>query len=373
MKALIYSMLAFVAGITFVSCDNDNENDPKDDSVFLFSASVNVIFGDNEQGAEEQKSVALNALKSVGFSADKLTMEYSGIESDAVNVLNDKMAQVEQEVQSNMNDGIINVGVKGAKKNNYTTENDKKHTIRQWYSKEFRHNFVGGSAPGSTGLSKTGHDFYWVKFIRSEETSYYPIGYYEDDYYTQFGTDTNLDAGGDYIYLILEHSGKRNNSPENDQEFKWESQYENTYITDVIGIYGGGEPQSIRIDGRTYKKMNRVADLNKKASGEYVWLYATTDPMPGYQGYYLNTGAADYTYDLPGCRMLTLKKDFVANNYLNTPNTYRGHRIVERVVQAYSTKGKPMGELDTNYGQHDEKSCYYERLVLTYASKSANY
>lgn len=72
--------------------------------------------------------------------------------------------------------------------------------------------------------------------------------------------------------------------------YVWENAYADKYITDVICIYGGGEPQQITIDGRRYQKANRVADLNKHASGEYVYLYTTTDPVKGYEGYYLNTG-----------------------------------------------------------------------------------
>lgn len=364
MKKNFYLTLALVASMAFSSCNKD-ENTGDSNVVYKFSASFNLESMTSKEVEETMTAAVKSVFLSAGFSADNFTLELSAPDSaTASQIIIDKMTRVENEVKDKFEKGIVTLRVKGSEKKYLGDNNDKNHPISVWYSKEMRKSVVSaGKYPIVYGLLEYeyDHNYQFVKWIRSEEFYFRPWEQSRGDYFILFGVDTNNGAGGDYVYLFLEHSGKAGGN-----EFVWENQYANSYITDVIGVYGGGEPQTLRIDGRTYKKQNQVADLNKKATGEYVWIYTTSDPMPGYQGYYLITG--NWMND-QCCRMLQGGNESAAVNNLNSPYFYNGHRIVERVVQAYDKYGNHKGELNTNYSLNG----YLMRLVMTYATKNTGY
>lgn len=379
MKKYFYFVLALVVGVVFASCSKDNDDptpNPEVGSVFLFSASISLDSSVDSTHAVTMMETAEKALLSVGFSADNYTMELSGPDSAAVSqILMDKMAQVEEAVKANLKSGIIIVGVKGAEKKNYTEDNNKNRSVSQWYHKrlgsshangsDYRYGFLQGK---TTSSGKKYHGYRFVKSIATTE-HYFSQSLMKDlDYETYIMKDLNDGAGGDYIYLWLKHSGKANTPFESSSNhFVWEGKY----ITDVIAIYGGGEPKTIRIDGRNYTKASGVGDLNKKAGGEYIWLYTTTDPVAGYQGYYLNTGCDITTEHHMRCRVVWSDEgDFDATKDLGSPKVYEGHRFVERAVKAYKTNGSSAGLLDTNYSRGDGDRIH---LILVYATKEGGY
>lgn len=365
MKKYLNLFLALVVSSAFTACKDYEEFD--NNSVFLFSASCDFNSHDNEETVEEQRAIVNNALKEVGFSLDDFTMELTGSDSAAVNsILQKKMARVEEIIKSDLKVRVT-LGVKGAMKKYMKSDNDKKHPICQWYHNEMypANSDTPNGTTTASGLHSNYHQLQWVKRLRTEEHFFDPGG--SNSYSStsvKMGFDTNYGMGGDYISLMLETSGSY------EDKFVWEDSYSNQYITDVIAVYGGGEPQTIFVEGRLYKKQNAVADLNKKAEGEYIWLYTTTDPVYNYRGYYLNTGEyGDKNYC---CRMIGNYDDYIlAKNYLHQPYVRNGHRFVERVVQAYHTNGYLEGELDTNY--REKKHKFIIRMILTYATKEAGY
>lgn len=369
MKTFRFLALALLASaMGFVSCGDDEVGD-EGNKTYVFSPKIDFTLTDDNDAIEAQKSFIKQAFQSVGFAGENMTLELTGKDSAAVsNVLMDKMTLVEKSLQESPVDLLSYVGVRGIEKQYANADNDKAHPRSLWYSKNWAiaENGEDGSCDG---LENDEDEYQFVYNIRSNEFgSYWTMGwqiFHNDDNTGMFGTDTNAHNGGDYVYLFLYMT---------DGKFKWNSS--KTYITDVIAVYGGGEPETLDVkrDGvnLTYHKLQGVVDLNRDAGGEYVWLYYTTASYPKYDGYYLNSGAKDGStgHKKYCCRMHYRDGNFAMSNELQSPTVKDGHRIVERVVQAYDTEGKHIGELDTNNGSGTK---HFIRMILTYASKAAIY
>lgn len=166
--------------------------------------------------------------------------------------------------------------------------------------------------------------------------------------------DLNRQAGGATIVPVLITDGDGGWNPQS------------PYITDVIVIYGGGQPESIVIDGRTYKQ-EWPQDLNQGAHGEYIYLYATRDY---YDGRYLWLGG--YDHKASGglcCRVIGNLADatggsenFSAAKLLNDPWNANGYDVVERVVPAYNTSGVYQDEAEFNKGAGGA----FIKMILSY-------
>lgn len=355
----LYLFLALCIGAMVMSCKPKNE---AGETEYIFFGSYQPAPGLTDSAVNEQSEIILKAFRNVGFS-DKYELVLAAPDSAAVSLLlADKMKLVFDELVASPVKVKAKIIVKGREKKYHGVENDKEHPVGVFFRK-------------SIGVVGDAADFVWeeaasrdaagqfVKAIRTEEWACFHNDHITD-YSVRIGDDTNMDAGGDYIYLWFDLSGK---TGDGNSRFLWEEEYADQYITDVICIYGGGEPQEITIDGRRYHKANRVADLNKNAHGEYVYLYTTTDPVKGYENYYLNAGVDWYCHNKNASRMVYCENhDFKASDYL-AGDWYDslGHRFTERVVQAYKTDGTYVGEMDTNKG-HGGAYC---RFIFTYAEK----
>lgn len=376
MKRYFYFLFALCIGAVVMSCKPNNEAGEKE---FIFMGGYDRPSGLSDSAINEQSAIILKAFRNAGFSDDKCELILMAPDSAAVSlILADKMKLVLSELEASPVKIKATIIVKGIEKKYLGAENDKEHPICLFYQKNI------GLVQGDMWweyLKDNYCEARWIHTLRSEEYSTYHInGIGTASYSVQIGDDTNKSVGGDYIYVAADFSGRctaahsaggmDTGSPESDNHFVWEDSYANQYITDVICVYGGGEPQQITIDGRRYKKANRVADLNKNGGGEYVYLYTTTDPVKGYEGYYLNTGIGYHAHG-KCCRMIYCKNHFWAKDHLNAPFVFEGHRFVERVVQAYWTNGTYAEEMNTNKGHGNNVTrC---RMVLTYATKNGGY
>lgn len=374
MKKALKSILTLAlcaTALLFVACEGDEE---EEEIEYVCGAGYTIRDIEDDEDGEKaalQKEFVEKALADAGLAVDKefpLSIKAADKESAKKKLL-EKMDKVKEAIENASVEITAKVEVKGVEKQYAAAENDRKHPVELWYSKEFgpaeNDSFYTGWLWDVSGLSIDESEYHfcrWVREIRSEE--YFNAKPYDSAYgdnFIAFGGDANAGAGGDYIWLFLEHSGKRDKTA---HRFEWEDKYAKTYITDVVAIYGGA-PETVTISGRTYRRQKRVADLNKKAEGEWIYLYATTDPVPGYEGYYLNTGSSRWKTS----RTLSQYASFSAKDYLKEPCVVGGHRFVERVVQAYKTDGSYVDEMDANKGAGGR----YIKMILTYATKNGGY
>lgn len=372
----IYLFLALCISAVVCSC-SDDDNPVSGKTEFIMMGGYEGADGLTEDAQNEQSAIILKAFQNVGFS-DKYELILAAEDSAAVSkIIADKMQLVVKELEASPAKIKATIIVKGVEKKYLGAENDKEHPVNLFYQKTI------GLVQGDIWWRYIQDDFCdgrWVYDISTEVSSWLPESSTPTVYNVAIGQDTNWGVGGDYVYVRFDFTGAReineNNATGLDYDYwkkvnhyVWENAYADKYITDVICIYGGGEPQQITIDGRRYQKANRVADLNKHAGGEYVYLYTTTDPVKGYEGYYLNTGTFNSGHKC--CRMLYSKSHFWAKDHMNAPFVFEGHRFVERVVQAYWTNGTYAEEMNTNKGHGEEYTrC---RMILTYATKNGGY
>lgn len=304
--------------------------------------------------SETLRSKIEAALLSIGFQSQAYETALKGDKVAVTAQVTAKMQAVETAIKECRSDCYVKVTVSGILKKDLEEQNNN---IVRFYRYTSGVRKVSENMEGLYNC--TGHIGRWVKCLKSDEGYYYDE---EGDYFTQCGFDMNQGADGEDLYLMLEHSGKNG---DNSNAFEWEEQFADTYLTDVIAIYGGNEPTSIVIDGRTYYKQTQVRDLNRGSGGNYIYLYGTTDPVKGFEGYYLNTGGLlDEKFGDYQCRMLSSDSEFDAEAYRNEPFTWGAHRFVERVVQAYNTDGSYAGQLNANAGVEDS-DCI--RFIFTYA------
>lgn len=347
MKKLTYFFAALVAVALLATSCKPKDNPDSGKNAYALSAFADV--DKSHKDADKMRPLVEEALRSAGFLLKGYDLILDGDSAAVASQLATKMQVVETAIKESKSNCPVEITVRGMLKQDLEKEN--RH-VCLFYYRNFGAPKDDVDVDGLTHI----HMGHWVKYLRTQ-------GFWDSgagDYYTEFGRDVNSGVGGDYVYVVLEHSGKY----DDDFAFEWEDQYADTYLTDVIAIYGGGEPQEITIEGRTYHKQNQVCDLNHGSGGEYVYLYGTTDPVPGYEGYYLNTGALNDD-GLQQCRMLSANYHFDAKDHLSEPFTWGGHRFVERVVQAYWTDGTYAEELNTNKGHGDHKRI---RFILTYAN-----
>ena len=81
------------------------------------------------------------------------------------------------------------------------------------------------------------------------------------------GLDLNSDAGGDYVYLLYKTSNDNGSS--------------GTPVTDVYLMIkeSSTHNQTLKQGGRTYQLVTGGHDLNKGASGDFIYLYYTKEPF----------------------------------------------------------------------------------------------
>lgn len=99
--------------------------------------------------------------------------------------------------------------------------------------------------------------------------------------------------------LLLTHSGVRG---DDSAMFEWEEGV--AYITDVIGVFHEAtfdiaNATPVVIEGRTYTP--RFCHETFHCDGQ-ICFYSTTDPVEGYEDYYLNTGFCHSMYGPCQCR-----------------------------------------------------------------------
>lgn len=361
---LSLALCAVAMGFASCSSDDDSNGNSGNDKEYLFSASCDIYDVEGDETGEErkaQKEYVDAALAKAGFAGEsEYPLSISGKDSASVSkVLLGKIAQVEKAITDAPFEINAELSVRGAEKSIVNSDDKTMRVISSWYDKTF-------GAPQNQNIFKRGQYNYDNRylFVKSLRTKGY-WGDDSDDYWTVVGGDLNCKAGGDYIYLIMEHSGKSRA----DEFFKWESQYENDYITDVVAITGGGEPQTLYIGGRKYTKENGVCDLNKGAGGDYLWLYACREKYKMSDGktYYLNVGRT--WEDERGSIILDSSENFSTSSYCKN-FVIKGHKITQRVVPLYDKNGKFVSsEAEFNRGAGG----WYIKMVLAYATKEAVY
>lgn len=345
MKKLAYLFATLVVAVVATSCKS--KNNPESEDAYVLRAKV--IVDKSNASAKEMRSVAENALCSAGFLQMGYTLVLEGDSAAVASQLAAKMQIVETAIKDSKIECPMEIKVRGVHKQDLDKE--KCHYVL-FYSKLFGPLQWGVSTYGM--YDDTKHSYRFVKWFRTD------IGWYYDqqgDYFIQCGDDLNSGAGGDYLYLMLEHSGKA--AQNSDNEFQWEAEYADTYPTDVIVIYGS-KPITIMIEDRLYYLQQECYDLNYSTDKTPIYLYVTNDPYPGYENYYLNTGV--YYYEEKQCRMLFSHGNFNASDYLQHSFSAKDHDFVDRVVQAYDGDGNHVGEADCNHNAGGE----FVKLIMTY-------
>lgn len=360
-----FAIVLGVVSMAFTSC-NDTDDPESVSTEYAFNGCYHILSSIDDEDYDLQSETIELAYKNAGIPTEDFSLILTGDSTDVSKLLKEKMMQVEKELQSSPVEINATVYVAGAEKQYVNADDDKQHPIVVWHKINLGTPENADVGASSTYASVCG--FRFIKSFRNEKSNCKNICK------STFGINTNYDHGGWTIFLCVEYSGIAPIDDYDKHYFEWEDSYTNQYITDVIGIYGGGEPNTIKIDGRTYKKQQGGYDLNKGASGAYVYLYTTSDPVPGNEGFYLNTGYKDGNSQTTGICNISAKGYFKASDYLPKTVVKEGHEIRYRVVQAYYhhyKDGKPerdpewAGELDTNKGSGG----YYIRLIMPYASR----
>lgn len=169
--------------------------------------------------------------------------------------------------------------------------------------------------------------------------------------------------------ILLTHSGVRG---DDSAMFEWEDGVQ--YVTDVIGIYYDtifdlATANPVVIEGRTYTA--RFFHETFYGDGQ-VCFYSTTDPVEGYEDYYLNTGFCHKTYGPCQCRGVMYDGlDTFMGSIVEKFNE-EGHLFTERPIKGYNPDGTPHGEgvvdLGDNSKQFDELDLGMS-FILTYAKR----
>lgn len=377
MKKTMKSILALAVcavAMGFVSCSDDDVNSADGNKEYLFGVDCELYKVEGDETGEvkdQQQKYLKDVFTTVGLVGETAyPLSISGKDSASVSkVLLEKMAYVEKAIADAPFEINVEVYVKGAEKSLVNSDAKEGNFLTLWYEKTFgTPSNDEGSRDGVYFRSPHNHRCY-VKWLRTTDSYFDSNG----DYWTKIATDLNLDVRVNLfvwapsIYLILEHSGFRSSN-----NYVWEPQYENDYITDVIAVIGGGEPQELTINGRLYKKENQVCDLNKGGGGEYIWLYACREKYKESDGrtYYLTTGSVTDSPDR-GTRVARKRlEDFDANKYVDKSYVDKGHKIVERVVVMYDKNGNFVSsQAEFNKGADGQ----WIKMIFAYATKEAGY
>lgn len=362
----IFNLVALVCLVAVVCAGCKPKNDFKVldlEVMYIVSMVVEVQLQDSVQGDADLDAIA-GAMTAVGVRPG-YELEVEGNDSlDVANKVQVMVNTIDQTLQTlpGNTSGKLVVRAIDKKFKEAAENNDKSHPVRIWHKKNF--------GPPMNALYMKGlhsgldHQLRWVKDIHTMESG----TKLESAYKAVFGVSSNYCEDGKDISLVLEHSGVAGNEKD---EFKWE--VEAKYITDVIAVYGKTQPDVMTVEGREYRLLSHVDDLNMGNSGVLTRLYATTEPVEGFENFYLITGYAPKVDYLDcQCRMLTDNKLFQADIELKEAGKIFAidgvdeHKFVERVVKAYNADGSYVDELDTNYGMKCD-NCV--RMILTYASK----
>lgn len=348
-KIFSFAMLACLAAAVCTGCKPTNAPD-NGEKEYVFYADYQLTNKSDSTTWEAQKAAIEKALKAEGVTTDDAGFVLKGKDSAAVSiVLAEKMKRIESELQ----DAPVAVNTKifvfGTEKQYFYADNDKEHPKCRWYCLEM------GTPQNShwDDTSDTVHGYATYRFCDSiwafvngiPEKITPPL----DSWNFYLPYNLNETVGGAKIRLLFRYSSNT----------EWGTS--DAKYTDVIAVYGGGEPKTLRVNGRNYYKLKDIPDLNKGAGGDYIWLYATKDY---YDGYYLFGTYCKAAYS--DCSWWQSSYDnFNPWKYATNSYTRGSHRCVERVVQRYTTSGVHQGNAEFNCcagGNH-----IY--LILSYATK----
>lgn len=364
MKTFRFLALALLAGaMGFVSCDNDEVGE-EGNKEYLFAAGCHILDVDGDETGEikeQQHDIVNAALAKVGFTGESdYPLSITGKDSASVSkVLLEKMAQVEKAIANAPVHINAELDVKGAEKSIVNSDDKDGRIVNTWYEKTF-------GVPSNASYDKASmynlNARLYVKWLRTRGWHNWEK---QGTYWTEICYDLNKGAGGDYIYLVFEHSGKYG------EKYVWENQFEGSYITDVIAVKDHDAPKDLYVKdkGRWYHREEGVCNLNAGAGGEHIRLYATREKIKDVDGryYYLTTGRIDKGTS-------TCLKHSSDNFTLTTVSSARtadlGHMTLDRIVPLYDKNGDRKDlEADLNKGAGGK----YIKLVLTYATKETGY
>lgn len=343
MKKILYLFLALCFGAALMtSCKSNNPDEP---GKYVVVAKLHSHGTSNKEALESYNKI-LASMKANGYD---VLERVEIITNDTTKMIADIKAvgkTIKEEVGSVT--GYFTIEFCGIEEK-YADHNDKEHAWKLLDIVE-----MGKQSDGDYDIwyfSENTNDI----IIEPSSVFYYYLDAWaygittESTYYSNYHGDTDFAAGEDlnehcgsgsaYIYPVLKTDG----------DGVWNPDHASQYITDVIVIYGGGQPESIVIDGRTYRQ-EVGQDLNDGAHGAYIYFYATRDY---YDGRYLWLGGKDH--DESGnlsCRVLYNDSrpsvNFEASRDKKDPWNANGYDVVERIVQAYDTHGNPQGDAEFN-------------------------
>lgn len=330
MKRYFYFLFALCVGAVVMSCKPNNDiNDP---NKYVVMAKLHTIDNPSDDASYEKIVAAMTA---GGYAPDKKVEIHIG---DTTQMSADLKAFA-QKVRSDVGDitGYFQIELTGCQAL-YADQNDKEHPWKVYdivsIGTPTNSDRVYYFAQYKAGWFFLDYEWYrdaWVYGIKTND--YYDTNT-SDSHAFQANIDLNVGAGGETIVPVLITDGHGN----------WNSS--NKYITDVIAVYGGGEPAELKINGRTYKKACHK-DLNADAGGKYIWFYATYDY---YDGRYLWLGGVHEDSGDLSCRVLTSGFDLKPEKHLKSPWNKNGYDVVERIVPAYDTKGNFVEHAEFNRG-----------------------
>lgn len=363
MKKIFSLCLMAVFCMAYVACSDDNDI-PTSEQTFVFKTTLQVTSIDEDENA---KAAAEDFVKEVlaaeGLSDEAFGCPLTGKDSASVQkILTEKMQRVERNIAAAPITIVGTIEVKGVEQRYLGEQESKLHPITTWYEchlglQDSSHNSSFNYEPLCEGgiFWPSKHAYHWVKSMRTSSKKE------EGDTYETLPLDLNKSAGGEDVYLIFEHYGKKGiDTPLNVCPEK--------PITNVIAVYAPSAqtPATLVVDGYTYTKQNGVYDLTRGTGGStYIYLYTTYDNYRDQYGMveYLTTGGYDFNsicayYD----NGWFSHDDFKAGDNLPDAHYNYGRFINYRVVQAYNLQGQHLGELDCN----DHAGGCYIKLVMAY-------
>lgn len=326
MKHYFYLFLALCMGaVVMTSCKPKNGVSETEYQVIAKLHSYNSNLDQKVASEEQQKLLTL--LKDNGYECGKRVTVKTADKAKMVADLKELAKKVRHEAGEVK--GYYSLEMTGIE-SQYADLNDKAHP---W---EVYENLSFGKQPDEDEAIPYSFAYkdciaYTVTDVNAWVKSVNTLGFWDsaDDNGFYADMDLNSGAGGDFIYMQLLTDGYEKSD-------NWVEDHRKDYITDLIIIYGGGQPDSIVIDGRTYRQ-EVSKDFNKGAHGEYVYLYATRDY---YDGRYLWVGSM-YNDDCGqrNCCAYYEDKDFDISQYCHEPWNANGYDIVQRIIPAYDTNG----------------------------------
>lgn len=357
-KIFNFTLLITLLAATMVGCKPSTDVDGEK----AYSVMVNIVLFENPTDADYQtkKELLEKKLGDAGLYNDGKFVTFNGVSPTAVGkTVSEKLKEVAREMADapmDVRSALFAYGIESSLLG--LAEKVELGGNFQLMAYEQTGTPENGLLAYVEGIPFSGeHNCRWVKSIGLGEI------YESNPYSVGAGFSPMLCS------LLLTHSGVRGDAS---AMFEWEDGVQ--YITDVIGIYYDtifdlATANPVVVEGRTYTAQSFHETFYDDGQ---VCFYSTTDPVEGYEDYYLNTGFCHSTNGPCQCRGVMYGDLETFKGCIVEKFNEEGHPFTERAIKAYNPDGTVHGDGVVDLGDYTHK--YYSAdsgisYILTYAKR----